>query len=297
MSKNRNKAKGPKRSKFKEFEVFVAQTIKGMAELDGLRNIKLLHNVQMTGLSGASHQIDVYWEFELAGMTWKSVIQAKDWSYRVDFPTFNSFRGVLEDLGNPRGIMFTRTGYDKGNIDKVAEKHNISLFVIDEFIDAENKHKPLGIVTAIGETLDLTLTGGKLSRKFDSVALNNFMRQLTFDNLKFKGQNTGNVFTSADLKDQAIDFVLAKGIGNSEGEKFVYQPPEPLILTLIEFGGPKLEIVEIQGIAKRVETSRVNKHIFATHLIRSVTGDKSFVVDNLGRVHRSDSTNSDFRSL
>ncbi|MBK9622120.1 MAG: hypothetical protein IPO31_23300 [Candidatus Obscuribacter sp.] len=192
--------------------------------------------------------------------------------------------------------MFTRTGYDKGNIDKVAETQ-YSLFVIDEFIDAENKHKPLGIVTAIGETLDLTLTGGKLSRKFDSVALNNFMRQLTFDNLKFKGQNTGNVFTSADLKDQAIDFVLAKGIGNSEGEKFVYQPPEPLILTLIEFGGPKLEIVEIQGIAKRVETSRVNKHIFATHLIRSVTGDKSFVVDNLGRVHRSDSTNSDFRSL
>lgn len=288
MSKKNHSPQNKKGTSYKDFEVFVASTIRGMAQLDGLKNIKVQHNIQMIGLSGASHQIDVYWEFELAGITWKSVIQAKDWNYRVDFPTLMSFRGVLEDLGNPRGIMFTKTGYNKGNIDKIAEKHNISLFVIDKFIDAESKQKPLGVITAIGETLELTLTGFKLSRQFDSVALNNFIRNLTFDNLKFRGQKTGFLFTAEDLNNQAINFVLDKEIGSPEGEEFKYPSLEPLLLTLIESGGPKLEIIELHGIAKRIETSRTKKNIFATHLIRSATGDKSFVVDNLSRVHRSE---------
>ena len=61
-----------------------------------------------------SHQIDVYWEFELNGIIYKTVVQAKDWNKPVNKGELLKFREVLNDLpGQPKGIFVTRSGYQK----------------------------------------------------------------------------------------------------------------------------------------------------------------------------------------
>jgi hypothetical protein len=78
------------------------------------------------------HQIDVYWKFELAGIAYETIVQAKDWKNRVKLGQLLEFKGVLDDLpGQPRGIFVTRTGYQKGAKDYAAA-HGILLYELAE---------------------------------------------------------------------------------------------------------------------------------------------------------------------
>jgi hypothetical protein len=62
-----------------------------------------------------NHQIDVYWEFTKAGITYRTVVQAKNWSRPLDQGEVFKFEAVLRDLpGQPRGIMVAANGYQSG---------------------------------------------------------------------------------------------------------------------------------------------------------------------------------------
>lgn len=270
---------------YKEYELLIARILRGISRLEGISKSKIQHNVQLTGLSGACHQIDVYWEFELAGTLWKTVIQAKDWNHRVDLPTVNTFRGVLQDLGNPRGMMFTRTGYDKGNIEKVAEAYNIALYVVDDFVKMRSTKAPSLSVLLVGEDVSLTLTNCRFSEKYDPLVLGPYMENLHFDNLTFREKFSGKIWTADQIKDAALYFAIQNNIGSPEGAPLVYKPPAPL--TIITDRKPQLEVIEFHGVIRIVETSRKQSTSFVTHLVQLATGDTKFFVDNSFQVHRA----------
>jgi Restriction endonuclease len=63
----------------------------------------------------STHQVDVYWKFQKAGIEHEVVVQAKDWRSAVKQGNLFHFKCVLDDLPNqPRGVFVTRTGYQQG---------------------------------------------------------------------------------------------------------------------------------------------------------------------------------------
>lgn len=94
-------------------------------------NLVVLHDVTLQG-KHVSHQIDVYWKFEIDQLVYETVVQAKDWEDSVTQGELIKFKGVLEDLpGQPKGIVVTRGGFQKGARD-YALAHGILLYELRE---------------------------------------------------------------------------------------------------------------------------------------------------------------------
>ena len=68
----------------------------------------------MKGRSGQEHQIDVYWEYEIAGSKHKVAIECKNYNQAVPIGRVRDFFGALYDLVDVKGIMVTKVGYQKG---------------------------------------------------------------------------------------------------------------------------------------------------------------------------------------
>ncbi len=92
---------------------------------------KVERDVVLAGKS-TSHQIDVAFEFEVGGMTYRTIVQCKDWSTPVKQEQVLTFHDVLCDIpGQPRGVMVARSGFQEG-ARKVAAHHGIKLYELRE---------------------------------------------------------------------------------------------------------------------------------------------------------------------
>lgn len=78
------------------------------------KNIRVQHDIQLTGSSGQEHQIDVYWEYELGGVKNKVAIECKGYSKPLAIGKVRDFYGVLADLKDVKGIMIASNGFQKG---------------------------------------------------------------------------------------------------------------------------------------------------------------------------------------
>jgi hypothetical protein len=101
------------------FEVLLAQ--------QSVTNVRVDHDVKLRGITN-EHQIDVYWEFETGGITYRTVVECKDWKEPVDQGTLFALHTVLLDLpGQPRGVVVARSGFQRG-AEQFAEAHGIVLY-------------------------------------------------------------------------------------------------------------------------------------------------------------------------
>jgi len=109
-----------------EYEIFVREIYETLLNADGIENISVLHNIDLKGKSGCSHQIDVYWEFKLAGQTYKTAIECKAFNTSVPIGRIRDFYGVLIDTPNLNGIFVTLVGYQSG-AKAYAEHYGVTL--------------------------------------------------------------------------------------------------------------------------------------------------------------------------
>ena len=109
-----------------EFELFTRRVYQKLVNNDVLKPTKVEHNVKLQGKSGDKYQIDVYWEYEIAGNKHRVAIECKNYSSLVPVGKVRDFQGVLTDLNNVIGIMVTSRGFQKGAIN-YAEEYGISL--------------------------------------------------------------------------------------------------------------------------------------------------------------------------
>jgi predicted helicase len=119
-----------------EYEQFVQDVYQAIVSAEGVENIKVEHNIQLEGNSGCEHQIDVYWEFRLAGQTYKTAIECKAYNQSVSIGKIRDFYGVLVDVPGLTGIFATLVGYQSG-AKKYAEHYGISLKELREPTDAD----------------------------------------------------------------------------------------------------------------------------------------------------------------
>ena len=109
-----------------EYEKFTQEIYQELVNADVLKTTKVQHNIKLKGRSGQEHQIDVYWEYEIAGTKQKVAIECKNYNKTVGIGKVRDFYGVLYDLNNVAGIMVTKVGYQKG-AKEYASEYGISL--------------------------------------------------------------------------------------------------------------------------------------------------------------------------
>ena len=109
-----------------EYEKFTQEIYQELVNADVLKITKVQHDVKLKGRSGQEHQIDVYWEYEIAGTKQKVAIECKNYNKTVGIGKVRDFYGVLYDLNNVAGIMVTKVGYQKG-AKEYASEYGISL--------------------------------------------------------------------------------------------------------------------------------------------------------------------------
>lgn len=123
-----------KKNTGKAFEQLVTEIYQAFcdhsAQSEGFRKVNVQHDVTLNGKLGNTHQVDVYWEFELAGTTYLTVVEVKDWSTSIKQEHIMAFKAKLDDIpGCPRGIFVSRGGFQKG-AKMYAAAHGITLIQI-----------------------------------------------------------------------------------------------------------------------------------------------------------------------
>jgi Restriction endonuclease len=126
------------------YELLVQAIFQAINDQEEVANLIVERNKTLQGKT-TPHQIDVYWKFEKAGITYENIVQAKDLQSPVKQGQLIEFKGVLDDLpGQPRGIFVTRSGYQK-SAKTVAIKNRIILYELDELPKPPNT-----VVTTLG---------------------------------------------------------------------------------------------------------------------------------------------------
>ena len=109
-----------------EYEKFTQEIYQELVNADVVKSTKVKHNIKILGKSGQKHQIDVYWEYEIAGVKHKVAIECKNYNRTVPIGKVRDFFGVIYDLNNVAGIMVTKIGYQEG-AKKYASYYGINL--------------------------------------------------------------------------------------------------------------------------------------------------------------------------
>lgn len=119
-----------------EYELLAQEIYQILLDSESVRTIKINHNILVEGISGQKHQIDVFWEYNLAGVVHKVAIECKNYNKRVSVGKVRDFSGVLRDIPNTIGIMLTTIGYQEGAI-KYADTYGINLMVLRNPIESD----------------------------------------------------------------------------------------------------------------------------------------------------------------
>jgi hypothetical protein len=100
-----------------EYELLAKIIYEEILARQGLERNSVQHNVTIRGRSGALHQIDIYWEFCIAGIRHLVLVECKNYGSNLTLEKARSFFAVLHDIGNCRGIIITKTGFQSGVVE------------------------------------------------------------------------------------------------------------------------------------------------------------------------------------
>ena len=85
--------------------VFTQEIYQQLVNLDVVRTTKVQHDVKLEGRSGQKHQIDVFWEYVVAGNKHRVAIECKNYNTLVPIGKVRDFKGVLDDLNGVNGLV------------------------------------------------------------------------------------------------------------------------------------------------------------------------------------------------
>jgi len=146
-----------------EYERLTRDVYDALLRSEGIDTVVVRHDTDIVGRSGCAHQIDVYWEFRLGGVLFRTAIECKRYASPVEIGRVRDFYAALSDIGNIQGIVVTTVGYQSG-AKKFAEFYGINLLELraPTAADWAGTFKDIGItihvcapqIVDVGVTLD-----------------------------------------------------------------------------------------------------------------------------------------------
>jgi|GEM_PF-3448137 len=111
------------------YEQIVQHIFEQLLSLDGLENVHIERNVKIQGI-GRDRNIDLAWSFSVAGISYRTIVEAKCWDERVTPEKVDAFKTTLDDIpGQPKGIMITSKGFQTG-AQRFADTYGIKLCIL-----------------------------------------------------------------------------------------------------------------------------------------------------------------------
>lgn len=213
------------RKKGGEYEDFVGNVYQAILIYEKNENkigaIKLQRNKKIISKSGTPGEIDIYWEYELAGIKYKTAIECKNYKRAVSIGDVRNFARKIENIGF-KGLMVAQNGFSVNAVKEASADH-IDLIKIRE---PENKDWE-GFLTKINIKMIALLPSHhiRLTPNFDKEwALNNGFKEgdvvnyaTTNDLVVIEDKADGYRHSLLEL--ESNDFYENKGIGQHIWEK------------------------------------------------------------------------------
>jgi hypothetical protein len=124
---------------WKEYEEFVRnlqQAIINSEEFAKHKNITVEKNKIIKDRNGIDREFDIYWEYELCGLVYKTVIECKDYNSKIKINKIDELLGKLHDIPDIKPVFATKKGYESGAKNK-AKQNNIELLIVREQNDSD----------------------------------------------------------------------------------------------------------------------------------------------------------------
>jgi hypothetical protein len=123
----------------REYELFVAGIQQALLDAENIttqKNIKVEVNKIISDNCGIERQFDIYWEYELGGLSYKTVIECKDYNSNVSVEKIDALIGKIKDIPDLKAVFATKKGYQSGAKIK-SDRNRIDLLIVREQNDSD----------------------------------------------------------------------------------------------------------------------------------------------------------------
>ena len=123
----------------RDYEIFVQslhQAILNSEQWALQQNIRIERNKIIKDNLGIDREFDLYWEYELGGLRYKTIIECKDYSSKISIEKIDALIGKVQNSPDLKPVVATKTGYQIGALRK-AEKYGIELLIVREQRDED----------------------------------------------------------------------------------------------------------------------------------------------------------------
>ena len=185
-----------------EYERFTRDVCERLALYKGVQSSSVQHDVKLKGKSGFEHQVDVYWEYQKDEEVHRVAIECKNYNQKISIGRVRDFFGVLYDVGNIKGIMACKEGYQDG-AKKFADYYGISLMELRAPKDGETMIGTLDIKWDINVTHQLFLVDEEWAAKHN-IDLTTYRERLDFIRTKRDNKWSKSTHLPLDISDKYI---------------------------------------------------------------------------------------------
>lgn len=111
------------------FEEHVQTVYQMLLNMKG-EGVIVARDVQMLGRDGLSHQVDVYYEFDRAGVRHRVAIECKNTARPVGKDRVMAFKAKVDDMVDVKGVIVSASGFQAG-ASKYAEDNGVVAISVD----------------------------------------------------------------------------------------------------------------------------------------------------------------------
>ncbi|HGF5127239.1 TPA: restriction endonuclease [Vibrio parahaemolyticus] len=125
---------GGKMSGGRDYEIFVQNLQQALLDSEEFlkhKNIEIERNKKIADNFGILREFDLYWEYELAGVSYKTIIECKDYASKVSVEKIDALIGKIRDIPDLKPVFATKVGYQSGAEAK-ATNNKIDLLIVRE---------------------------------------------------------------------------------------------------------------------------------------------------------------------
>jgi len=120
----------PPPDKWQDLESHVQGVYQKLLDIQGNKTM-VARDVQISGREGSSYQIDVYYEFEMAGIRHRVAVECKNRSRPLERDSVLAFHAKIHECSLSHGVIVSSGGFQKG-AREFAEKNNVTLMDYSE---------------------------------------------------------------------------------------------------------------------------------------------------------------------
>jgi len=127
----------------RDYEEFVANLQQALLDAENItnqKNVIIELNKKIVDNCGILREFDLYWEYTFGGLTYKTIIECKDYNSNISIEKIDALIGKTRDIPDLRAVFATKKGYQSG-AKKKAEQNNIDLLIIREQNDSDWQDK------------------------------------------------------------------------------------------------------------------------------------------------------------